>query len=582
MPGQDRTRHDRLRALLPRAYATDPADSVLGVLIEVLGNLLRDTDRDIERALRDRWLATAAGDRSANAPEGGDVLGRLSALPTIDLAGLMPLELLGAALDLVRQPWEVDHEAYRNRVRLLGPMIARGLGTPRVVLSFALTSLHSEPCPVLEHSGDDTRAVGLPPRSLSRCRTCRGGRVQPPPDTACPLRHHAIMHATVSDNPLTLMELRRRRMEPARGDDGGARIRVHSDNLFSARPDIVLQVPADTAPGTTMIVALRSEETGEEVVVVHPLAAGDTLTIRPASEHVPGTPRHRQYWVDRPQGGALSESRAFRARAGEVLDLAGRVVTLTHDPSAGVMGRQATPGTVERRVSSPELPPGASTWTLRSLGRAEVAEILARASAPDLEPVLDEVPAAPWAVPVDLALRWWTRPPARFRLQIARNDHVMAALEAGADHYLIRMIDRVRAAGVQPILDFVEPAITDAIDPRDALLAVEPRMREPVAPGDRFMGMALALAAEPLEPRDHMCFLGSFDTMFFDMSCLLATSVAPAQLDVTTLEHSLAQTLGAELLTFDHSFFDWGTVSALTPATAVLETSYFETALLAV
>ncbi|MCA9696133.1 MAG: hypothetical protein KC431_01325, partial [Myxococcales bacterium] len=63
MAVEDRTRHDRLRSLLPRVYATDPREHALGVMLEVLGDSLRELDRYSERALRDRWLRTATAPR---------------------------------------------------------------------------------------------------------------------------------------------------------------------------------------------------------------------------------------------------------------------------------------------------------------------------------------------------------------------------------------------------------------------------------------------------------------------------------------------------------------------------------------
>lgn len=603
MAGEDRTRHDRLRGLLPRAYATDPKDSALGAILDVLGDLLRDADRDSERALRDRWIATAAGDRSPDAPEDGDAPEEdgpsedgdddgSPALPTIELAGLMPLELLGATLDLVRQPWEVDHEAYRSRVRILAPMLAAGLGTPRVILAFALTSLHSEPCPSLEHHGDETRGIGLPPRRLARCRACRGGRVVPAPGTPCPLRETAIMDATVLDNPRTRVELRRRRVAPG---EGGAPIRVGSASLYAARPELVVSVPADAASGTSAVVSLRSLDTGEELVIAQPVAPGETLHIRPSSPHDPDTLRHQQVWVDPPAGEAFAPARAWItsddggrrnldievvfASRGARFD-AGRFVDDGEDHGSQFAG-------IRIAIETPTLPPGDTTWLYHPLSRSELQNALADVGdAIDeqrLQDLLAAAPEEPCPDPVDITLRWWTRPPARFGLRIPRMPAVAAALEAGAGAYLQRMIDRVRPAGVHPVIDISEPPIREELEPRDALDGLTVRMREPLEPGDRGgpSRLTATLPGDAVAPDHVPGFIGIFDVTRFEISRFSDLTAEPGRFEVTFFDYSLTGALAVEPGACDREYFEWATLNVLVLEPAALDATYFDHARLA-
>ncbi len=613
MATEDRTRHKRLRALMPRVYATEADTSALGSMLETLADLLRDADGDLERALRDKWLATAAGHRPPAVSDGdgdgesdaGDSLPGESlpsdGLPIIGLDGApLPLELLGAALDIARQPWEVDHETYRSRIRIVAPLLVRGLGTPRVILAFALTSLRSEPCPVLEREEDATKAWGLPPGSLARCRTCRGGRVQAP-GTQCPRRARAIMDATVTDNPRTRSKLRRRQLAPGAGTaEAGplsARLGIRSNSLFSARPELVLRVP-DDAP-MPVVASFRSLDTGEELVVAKPLAAGTTLTIRPASPHDPQTPRHRQYWIDRPPGQAHAPARAWTVHttaSGQqvVGDLDGRVflakgsrfdaARFADDEDAGdaqVNGEVGKCAAVESRLDSLELRPGTNTWIYRPLDEDALADALA--DVPDGDIPIDPsvtLPAAPADTVVDVTLTWWTRPPARFRLRIPRLPAVKAALARGAADYLRHMIDRVRPAGVHPVIDFSEPPFPEPLEPGDALASVAVKLREPLSPedGENVRHIETSLAPVELDPGDQAGFIGIFDVTRFDISRYSPLTVEPGEFDVTFFDYSLAGTLLVEPGMFDASYFDHSLANALEVEPGTLDNGYFDNA----
>jgi hypothetical protein len=639
---EDRTRHDRLRSLLPRIYATNPDTSALGLVLETLANLLREADQALERALRDKWLATSTGDRGGASPASGPdgagsgsdgavaaADGEDEGLPVVELGGAaLPLELIGAAVDLVRQPWEVSHEAYRTRVRLLAPMLASGLATPRVLLAFAITSMNSEPCPVLERREDATQTWGLPPGTLNRCRVCRGGSV-PPPGTPCPFRDRAVMDATLTDNPRTRVSLRRRTLDPAPGTaEGGAysaRLRVRSDNLFSAKPEIVLQVPdTDDVP---VVASFRRLDTGEEVVIAWPLEAGATLTLRPASPHDPATPRHLQFWVDRPPGEARAPARAFVV-PGAANTLDGRVFVIQGPrfdaarfapEDETVAEAPARFASLSQRIDVPPLPPGESPWLYRPLDQARLADALADVTGafdvgaidygeedendpPEererkreekreqrrdeirarLLSVMEITPETPSSTAVDLTLSWWTRPPARFHLRIPRTAAVKAALATGAADYLRQMIDRVRPAGVHPIFDFAELPFPEPLEPLDALIRLDVLAREPVAPGDRDGFTDLdAVLAESLEPAHRPGFLGIFDVTRFEISRFTDTESEPGVFDHTYYDHSLAQALLREPGSFDQSYYDYAEVHALSSETARLDATYFDNARLA-
>lgn len=737
MATEDRTRHDRLRGLLPRSYAVDPETSALGVVLEVLADELRDADFAIERALRDKWLATAAGPRRAVqvavpdrwvldervpailreaaildakatqlrvarvlapeprgpvralsqsprvlvgerlvAPEPADfadeaaMLARLQTLlaplgiatlaqapsastltakgdppapdepdlrvkrlwarwllpgeafeaaiapagafiavvivrgplddssyrsavdqilsdslgfsgassPALPKVSMVrppePLEHLGAALDLRRQPWETDAEAYRSRVRILAPMLTEGLATPKVMLAAVLTSLHAEPCPITERPDpDSTRGYGLPPKSLSRCAVCRGGGT-PPPGSTCPLRDAATMQATITDNPRTRATLVRSRLEPY-AEGGGRSLRVRNDSLFSARPEIILRVPEDADPGTRVVPSFRSSTTGDEVVVPTILGPGDELTVRPASDHDPALPRHQQFWVDPPGGEAQLPPRVWirRGSAGgggfetvaNTLFAAGpRFDQVRYsdaaDPALFDEGSYdnvyldepaptSTPtlthfADTQLRITSPRLQPGTNDWTYQPLAKAALASLLtdyeeepeyaALALGLDLEAEPDFEAAN---TKVALELRWWTRPPARFRVRVPLVPAVIAAMGAGADVYMRAMIERVRPAGVYPLIDFALPPIVEALEPSVSFEGLDLRAFPSVEPE-----IQLDLAAtfsEALEPSDASAFVGVHNVTLFDHSLFTDQGADLGIFDATRFDHSL-------------------------------------------
>lgn len=492
MATEDRTRHERLRALFPRAYATDPRDSVLGALLEVLADGLRSFDQTIERALRDKWLATAEPHRR---PEGETSEQWLEAA----LAGEPePLEHLGVLLDLLRQPWERDEEAYRRRLAVLAPLMTRGLANVRALLYFSLTALGAEPCSGLERSGDGTTtAFGLEPGRRARCATCRGGRIAP--TGPCPMRpEHEIMRASLVDNPHRVARLQRSPL--TLGPDGTAIVRFTSQSLFDDRPELELSVPND-ATGTPFMASFRSHQTGERIVVEHPLVIGDTLSILPRSPHDPTQPARDQLWVDRPAGSNPPVSVARIVHADGQSSVAPITVfrDVVFEGARFDLDRFApedATGAGEPEVTVPAIVPGANTWDYIPLGATGASLAV---PPPGASPV--------GTGPVTLRLRWWTRPIARFLVRIPITPTVRSTLDEGAAEHVRRMIHRVRPVGVLPIIDFVEPLVPETLDLVDATPGLGLSIIEPLSPIDDLLD-------------DHEIVPGVFDVTLFDATLL--------------------------------------------------------------
>ena len=575
---EDRTRHDRLRSLLPQAYATNPADSSLGVVLEVLADRLREADQAIERGLRDKWLATADGEREAIATDAGETPEAVPALPLLDL-GDKPrsLEYLGAALDLLRQPWEAETEAYRGRVEILAPALAGGLGTTRAIIAVSASSLGSEPCPVLEHEDEETRGFGLPPGSLARCRTCQGGQI-PAPGTPCPLRDRATMSVSVVDNPRRRVPLIRQQLRPR--DSSGARVHFNNLSLFADRPELILSIPESASEA--VVPRFRSLTTGEEIIVARALDPGDTLSMRGPNPHDPATPRQRQQWVDRPAAFAGAPA---RVRVGTDLDVPVFSVGngATFDSANFDEDQFLSNGLSEAGdLALPSVIPGQNTWVYQPLSRAELESLLE-----DLDPALDpgDLPD-PASLPVtpaedeevSLELRWWVRAPSRFLVRIPLTTAVQQALDAGATDYLRRMIDRARPVGVLPIIDFLQPVEPEPLEPLDALNTFDIGIAEDADPLDLLVPEDLDFD-EPVEPEDGGGFIGVFDVTVFDFSVFAETDIEPGVFDMTYFDASLLGDLEVEPGEFNATYFDFATYNDLSTEPGEFGTTYFGSAL---
>ncbi len=648
----DRTRHDRLRALLPKVYATEPG-TVLGALVELIGDQFRDLDRDLERAMRDKWLISAEGHRSwgvrvrpptgwrklraddTNAaralawgellelepraifgypigpstiavydsplipakleaarfeqfrkllarfidPErtslqespgkstielwltscseqaladtvlaiwapvangstlilwgphpapGSDALKELvgglegvtepanELLRVVDLTEPLPLELLGAALDLRRLPWESNEQAYRQRLRILAPLLVEGLGTPRAILSVATTSLLTEPCPRLERVEDSTTMHGLAQGALGRCRACRGGRERAGDPSECPQREHRLICATLIDNPRTPAKLTWAKLQR------DAPINLVNDSLFSARPRVRVRITALEGSERT-IVALRSRTTGEQLIIAHPLAPGEILHLH-SERDADESARHLQHWVDtpgsEPSGAAVWIEGSPRV---QYYPLFAKGPRFNYDRfAAGIDTDGARFTTTRSTVRTPELVPGDNVWVVELLGEAELLTAVSELGDDYRQRFAEAVEnAAQLVVPtraeIDLTVEWWTRPPGRFALQIPASSAVACARARGADVYLRQMIERVRPCGVFATIDFPSMPLSDSIEPRDTLLAVHVAAGESLAPDDALVGVSLT-HSEAIEPADIGGWQGVFDTTRFDFT----------------------------------------------------------------
>lgn len=479
MASEDRTRHERLRALLPRVYATDPRTSVLGALLDVLGDELRSFDRATERAQRDKWLTTAEAPPEV-ATNGTIALDREP----------WPLEHLGALLDLLRQPWEVDEEAYRRRVALLARLVTTGLATPRSILMFTVTALGAEPCPALEREDDATVALGFPADRVARCRTCRGGRELP--TEPCPWRAEHTLSAGLVDNPR--IQLRVSRTSVIAEADSSGTIRFESNSLFSDRPALEVTVATTPTPpaGTLVVPSFRSRQTRERIVVLHALAPGQTLSILPVSPHDPSVAPHRQRWVDRPPAGnpsapevhidgvlapdvpvILFRDDGFDAARFDVSafgddggvqtfdDALFDVASFDYDPTHGAL-----------EVTTPAVVPGVNTWDYVPLGLDDVLLALERLPPEVPAPAAPAIGSASLQ-PVAVRLRWWSRPAALFALRIPPTAAVLDVAAKGGAQYLRRMVERVRPVGVTALIEFPLPAFRDVLDPADTEVLVE-------------------------------------------------------------------------------------------------------------
>ncbi len=534
MAVEDRVRHRRLRSLFPQAYATSPKDSALGVLLETLAGRLRDLDHATERAQRDKWLATADGSRDPvpfEVPGGGSAQPALAGATTLDLGEVVrPLEHLGSGLDLLRQPWEVDEQAYRGRVSQLARLLTGGLGTTQALVSFCIGALGAETCPQLERNADTTTGFGLEPGSLARCRTCQGGTAAP--SGPCPLREQSTMSVSLVDSPRRRVQLERQSLRV--GEDGTATINFRSESLFADRPEIELRVP-DTG-AAHVVPSFRSLQTGERIIVARVLEPGNTLSILTTSPHDPSLPPHRQRWVDRPPGSNLLNA---LVRVDGVDDNSPVIVIRSASFNGARFGQsrfadetaveprfnaayfdQATfdslpAGSIE--IDAPAVVAGVNTWEYAPLDRdgLDAALAVVAAAGETVPQVPDIVDADPQ--PVALQLRWWTRPAARFLIRIPLTDAVRRVVAQGAADYVRRMVERVRPVGVTPIIDFLEPPIRESLEPSDRLTDVELSWQDAIEPAVVAISEP-ELPAEVLDSLDVGAFGGIFDVTPFDFS----------------------------------------------------------------
>src|SRR5690606_2282452 len=287
-------------------------------------------------------------------------------------------------------------------------------------------------------------------------------------------------------------------------------------------------------------------------------APGESLTIRPAPPSNPPQ-RHEQVWVDLPSGEAELPARVFVQRESEGLIETEELANLalfaagvrfdearfdTDVEAGGLAGQNkvAKFARVTRTAETPMLLPGNNDWIFRPLGGAQLGSLLTDYQIEPDELELGSLEFEAAVTKVALGLRWWTRPPARFRVRVVRTPAVEQALASGAAELLRQMIDRVRPAGVHPIIDLALEPFIDAVEPEDRLVALDARRRELVDPID-------ALAVEPglaeqVDPDEVFGFVGIFDVTRFDISRWADTPILPGEFDVSEFDWSLANPFG--------------------------------------
>jgi hypothetical protein len=236
----------------------------------------------------------------------------------------------------------------------------------------------------------------------------------------------------------------------------------------------------------------------------------------------------------------------------------------SQDTPAASVDASKRPGrfaSVEIGALTPTLMPGINDWVFRPLSGVELLALLGDYGELELALGVHALvdPDAPFVAStssVALVLRWWTRPPARFRLQVPRKPAVDEVLSQGAADYLRAMIERVRPAGVQAILDFALEPFTDTLDPEERLAALELLGRELAEP-EVVLATASSLAPEALEPSEQLGFLGIFDVTRFDLSRFGPKATAPGRFDLVEFDWGLFHPLGpVEAAALDRTFFD--------------------------
>lgn len=481
------TRADRMWAALPRVLRAHGRDGALGRLIDVLGASLDRLDRDLDAVMRDRWLALASGE----APDQG--------VPS-------PLARLGTALGVPRESWE-DAERYRRRLATTAPILGGGLGTPRAVLALAAAALDGELCPRLTRRLDATTGWALAPGTVAHCPAapCLGSG-------PCPRAGARLVRLDLVDNPATQNSVRFASI------DIGQEFTVRSLSLETDRPEIELTAGADAIA----FPVLENRSSNELVLFAGTLEPGQTWLLRPRVTAAEArvfdsvAPVYHHAWRAR---AALGET----AIVGVAYDMQDRVYYVrgdVFDAARFAWGEDqgAHFARFEPDLRTPAVRPGEDTWRLRTFGRQDVEAFFGE----DVQGPLSEVPDTPGSGRADVVLRWWTRPPAAFCLQVPRNQAVQDAEargELGLD-LLYRSVLRARGAGILADIEIVEPPEKEAhvVVERPLAMAARRAFDESVRPTDTLnMAMGRKLA-EYHQVDEQVGFIGRLDTTRFDAS----------------------------------------------------------------
>jgi hypothetical protein len=437
-------RRERLLALLPRIYGTQPEGSVVATLLDALAGQLAELDVATERVLRDRWVALA-GDTS-----------RWD-------SGPHPLEQLGALMDVTREPWE-EEEAFRRRLSQVAPVLARGSATVRSVLTLAAAGMDAELCRRLtrlpegdESIQDTTLSIGVKPGTVARCAGCSrpGARCIYENDRGP--RNPVVARLLLTDNPVTPRSLRVSRVTH------GAGFQVRNPSLAADRPVLVLRVlKVPAGRDAVEFPALRNVAGREVMVYAGRLSPGQTLTIvprrsaeeaRPFEGHSPEGPALQRRMA--PEGGAY-----VLEADGRRTDVSRQVLYLRADvfDEARFMPDELDPGAsrfalLGRALLTPRVDAGESAWAYQGYTRADIAAVATE----ELADVLAVAPPESRAGEVELTLSWFTRPPATFRVRIPEMPFLTPEALPRVRELVQRLVASARAAGVRVSVDFPEP-----------------------------------------------------------------------------------------------------------------------------
>ncbi|NML13689.1 hypothetical protein [Azohydromonas caseinilytica] len=461
-----------------------------------------------------RWrfapLQAAAGDGSAEADD-----------PTAE--GAADADPLAALWRLLRPE---AGEAYRQRLQITQAIRQGGLATPRALLSLAIADLGAEPCPKFRRDRNATLARALPPGRRKRCPAC-GDPSQP-----CP--QPALFEPWLNEQPA----------HSARWQGRDLRLRrfftLRNDSLVADRPQLELAVDRAVS-----FPALQSRASGEIVLYAGDLEPGWTLRLAPqlsAEEDAAlasyERPTPHPWLLRSPRGRA----ELVQAQSGQVRDVSAAIYYLRGSRLGGPNAETAEPegpkfggvgieadecmrfGVLEAAVRTPLLTPGDNEWSLLTFPspvyRFDAATSRLAASEQDsgahfslIDPGIGDASAAfaktlfevleradpasagdgPNAPRFTLALRWVTREPFSFVLNLPANGWVETAKLSGAVELLLADVERARPAGTRARVDFPAPVLREAqpLDEALAAFGVGLRHQEAMALQDALVSVKL-------------------------------------------------------------------------------------------
>ena len=371
-------------------------------------------------------------------------------------------------------------EMFRERLRITAAIMAKGLNTPKSILSLAIAALGAYPCPKVESDPaevnaaerylkippDTTSVWGMPPAIRKQCKACTHN------DKVCPHREKAVVKARLIDQPLQPSHARHHNLYLHK------EFRLFNQSLWADRP--VLKVQTDS---TVTNLAFRNLTTGETLAFKGSLHPGQTLSIYPVldeSELEPFQNHERighHHW-DTQRGKAELKDNGVNGVSRQVNSAMRYLAGSRFDAADSVFGAAGqTEGLrfawVQRRIKTPQLLPNENRWVLLTLPDIQLVDEddYKGCRLDEVEAVLGEVgknrgirfasqpslhtPTTDAQITLECA--WVSRPTASFRVTIPRNDWVQAAEHRGALELVRSEINRAKPAGVRAWIDFPEP-----------------------------------------------------------------------------------------------------------------------------